>query len=212
MGTVAEKQKRPGSNPAMRGKAVAALLSAVGAGLILMSVGQGWAHGTVGEPIRMTVSATGSQLSGVPDALGLAGLAGAVAIFAVRRIGRYAVGLLLLASGAGVIATVVGRLGHLSSALGATAAAQSISGSTSQVTAVGNSFWPYLTLFGGALIALAGAYTLAFGRNWTGLSSRYEAPGATGADPAAGAEDVAAEPSARELWDALGRGADPTAG
>jgi uncharacterized membrane protein (TIGR02234 family) len=209
MGAVAEKKRQPGSGSAMRGKGVAALLSALGAALILTSAGRDWAHGTVSEPIRMTIGATGSQLSGVPDALGLAGLAGAVAVFAVRRIGRYVVGVLLLAAGAGVIATVAGKLGHLDSALVTHAAAGSIAGSTAQVTGIGNSLWPYLTIFGGVLVALAGVYTLVFGRGWTGLSGRYEAPGAEGDAVAA---QPTAEPTVRELWDALGRGADPTSG
>ena len=195
----------------MRGKVVAALLSALGAGLILMSVGQEWAHGTVSEPIRVAIDATGTQLSGVPDALGLVGLAGSVALFAVRRIGRYLLGVLLLGAGVGVVAVVAGKLGHLDAALLTNAAAQSISGSTAQVSGIGNSAWPYLTLLGGILVALAGAYTLAAGRTWTGLSSRYDAPGAASAASAAGAAGDT-EPTSRELWDALGRGADPTAG
>ena len=210
MDGVAEKRTRPGSGSSMRGKVVAALSSALGAALILMTVGRDWAHGTVSEPIRMAVGATGSQLTGAPGALGLVGLAGAVAVFAVRRVGRYVVGLLLLGSGAGVIAVVVGKLGHLDSALLTNAAAQPLAGGDTQVIGVGNSLWPYLTIAGGALIALAGAYTLAFGRHWTGLSSRYEAPSA--ANPAVDEGAEPAEPTVRELWDALGRGADPTAG
>ena len=205
---MAEKQKRLGHGSSMRGKVVAALSSALGAGLILMSVGQEWAHGTVNEPIQVVIHATGTQLSGVPDALGLAGLAGAVALFAARRIGRYVVGLVLLGAGVGVVVVVAGKLGHLHAALLTDAAAQSLGGSTAQVTGTGNSAWPYLTVLGGVLVALAGVYTLVSGGSWTGLSSRYDAPGAA----AGSADAVPAEPTARELWDALGRGADPTSG
>jgi uncharacterized membrane protein (TIGR02234 family) len=208
MGTVAEKQKRSGHGSSVRGKVVAALLSALGAGLILMSVGQGWAHGTVSEPIRVSIDATGTQLSGLPEALGLVGLAGAVALFAVRRIGRYVVGILLFGAGAGVVAVVAGKLGHLDTALLTNAATQSIDGSTAQVADIGNNAWPYVTILGGVLVALAGAYTLAVGRTWTGLSSKYDAP----SPESQSAEGTSAEPTARELWDALGRGADPTAG
>ncbi|HEV2636861.1 MAG TPA: TIGR02234 family membrane protein [Actinocrinis sp.] len=209
---MAQKQRQPGSRSTARGKAVAAVLSALGAALILSSAGRGWAHGTVTVPFSMTVDATGSQMSGAPEALGLAGLAGAVAVFAVRRIGRYAVGALLLAAGAGVIATVASKLAHLDSAL-TDADSRTIVGASAQVTGIGHSFWPYLTMLGGALIALAGAYTLAFGRTWTGLSSRYEPPAASAAaaaGPVPGAEADPAEPTVRDLWDALNRGADPT--
>lgn len=211
---MAEKQKHPASGSTMRGKGVAALLSALGAALVLTSVGREWAHGTVSEPLRMTIHATGSQLSGVPDALGLAGLAGAVALFAVRRIGRYAVGVLLTAAGAGVVATVVGKLSGLDAALARNAAANSIPGGSDRLSGIGENLWPYVAVLGGVLIALAGIYTLAFGRGWTGLSSRYEAPdAAAGAATADGAPaPVKADPTVRELWDALGRGADPTSG
>jgi uncharacterized membrane protein (TIGR02234 family) len=192
---------------------LAALLAAAGAGLILASDGRGWADATVTAPVRLSVEATGSNLTSLPYALGLAGLAGAVALFAVRRIGRYLVGLVLFGAGAGTVAAVVANLGHLDGADLAKAAEQTLGASAAQVGTVTNTAWPYVTIAGGVLVALSGALTLARGRAWTGLSNRYEvAPGA--ADKAAAAAPVsvpAAEPTSRDLWDALNRGADPTA-
>jgi uncharacterized membrane protein (TIGR02234 family) len=215
----AQKPARPGS----REKVLAALLAAVGAGLVLASAGRSWAHGTLTAPVRLPVSANGSDLTGVPFALGLAGLAGAVALFAVRRIGRYAVGAVLLAAGVGAVVAVAGRLSHLDSTLLAKAAAEAAA-ADARIIDVGNSAWPYLTIAGGVLIALSGAYTLVRGRSWSGLSNRYErAAAATAASVAAPAADSSAavtaesatsapdaELTSRDLWDALNRGADPT--
>jgi uncharacterized membrane protein (TIGR02234 family) len=215
----AQKPARPGS----REKVLAALLAAAGAGLVLASAGRSWAHGTLTAPVRLPVSANGGDLTGVPFALGLAGLAGAVALFAVGRIGRYAVGVVLLAAGVGTVVAVAGRLSHLDSALLAKAAAEAAA-ADARIIDVGNSAWPYLTIAGGVLIALSGAYTVLRGRSWSGLSSRYErstsaksvpvtaaalSPAGAIAENAASASPDA-ELTSRDLWDALNRGADPT--
>lgn len=196
---------RPG-RAATRAKVAAALLAAAGAGLILASVGRGWADATVTSPVRLSVHATGSSITSLPYALGLAALAGAVALFAVRRIGRYLVGLVLLCAGLGTVAAVATNLGHLDGTHLARAAEQTLGASGAQLSGVSNTAWPYITILGGVLVAVAGGYTLARGGSWSGLSNRYEvAPAAASADPAPPAEQ-----STRELWDSINRGADPT--
>ena len=186
-----------------------ALLAAAGAGLILASDSRGWAHATVTAPVRLSVEATGSSLTSLPYALGLAGLAGAVALFAVRRIGRYLVGLILFGAGVGTVAAVAANLGHLNGTQLAKSAEQTLGASAAQIGAVSDTAWPYITILGGVLVALSGALTLARGRSWSGLSNRYEV--APAAQPAASAPGPAAEATSRDLWDALNRGADPTA-
>lgn len=208
----------PGRTAATRAKVVAALLAAVGAGLILASNGRGWANATITSPVRLSVHATGSNITSLPYALGLAGLAGAVALFAVRRVGRYLVGLVLLGSGLGTVAAVATNLGHLDGTQLARAAEQTLGASGAQLSGVTNTAWPYITILGGALVAASGAFTLVRGRAWTGLSNRYEvAPKAAGpaahkTAPGAPPRDAetGAEPSSRELWDSINRGADPT--
>jgi uncharacterized membrane protein (TIGR02234 family) len=200
------------ARPSSREKVLAALFAAAGAGLVLASAGRSWAHGTLTAPVRLAVSASGSDLTGVPYALGLAGLAGAVALFAVRRIGRYAVGAVLLAAGIGTVLVVASKLGHVDSELLAKAATEAAGATDARIAGIGNEAWPYLTIAGGVLVAISGAITLLRGGKWTGLSSRYErtaaaaAPASPPSDPAA----PAAEPTSRDLWDALNRGADPT--
>jgi uncharacterized membrane protein (TIGR02234 family) len=196
-----------------REKVLAALLAAVGAALVLISVGRSWAHGTMTDPVRLSVSASGSDLTGVPYALGLAGLAGAVALFAVRRVGRYMVGAVLAAAGVGTAAIVAAKLGNLDSAL-LTKATQAAVATDAPIAGVGNSAWPYVTVAGGLLLAVSGGYTLMRGRSWTSLSSRYErtapAPEAGSSAQAGPRSPAEAEPSSRDLWDALNQGADPT--
>jgi uncharacterized membrane protein (TIGR02234 family) len=184
-----------------RQKVAAALLSAAGAGVILASDGRGWASATVTAPIHLSVQTSGSNLTSLPYALGLAGLAGAVALFAVRRIGRYLVGAVLLGAGIGTVVAVATNLGRLDSAQLARTAEQTLGASAAQLGPVTNTAWPYLTIAGGVLIALSGVLTLVRGRSWTGLSSRYERSTTA----------PSAEPTSRELWDALNHGTDPTA-
>lgn len=204
-----------------REKIAAALLAAAGAALVLASDGRGWASATVTAPVRLSVQATGSSLTSLPYALGLAALAGAIALFAVRRIGRYLVGAVLLGAGLGTVAAVAANLGQLDSAQLARIAEQTLGASAAQLGPVDNTLWPYVTIAGGVLVALSGVITLARGRSWTGLSSRYErqtaAPATSspsakpGASVAPASARPAAEPTSRDLWDALNRGTDPTA-
>lgn len=206
---------RPGRS-ATRAKVTAALLAAAGAGLILASDGRGWANATITSPVRLSVHASGSNITSLPYALGLAGLAGAVALFAVRRIGRYLVGIVLLGAGLGTVAAVATNLGHLDNTQLARAAEQTLGTSGAQLSGVTNTAWPYITILGGALVAVAGALTLVRGRTWTGLSNRYEVapnsadPAAQPAETSAQLSGAEAEPTSRDLWDSINRGADPT--
>jgi uncharacterized membrane protein (TIGR02234 family) len=216
------------TSSAARGKVVAALLALAGSGLILLSAGRGWARGDVTSPVRLAIEASGTSLTGVPTALGLAGLASAIALFAVRRIGRYVVGVAMAGAGIGTVAAVLDSIGRLDTKALARAATQTVGASASQIGSVSSTAWPYVTVGGAILLAMAGIYTLVRGREWTGLSNRYEREGAStdaaanSASPVdvaatatavAGAQEAgkdAVEHSPRDLWDALNRGADPT--
>ncbi len=202
--TVTEQARVSPARRAARDKGIAALLAALGSGIILLTIGRGWAHGEVTTPITFKVTASGSQLTGVPYALGLAGLAGSVALLAVRNLGRYLVGALLALAGVGSVYAVADRLSALDSALRTSAATQGL-GSDAVISAVDNTVWPYLTVLGGILLCLAGLYTLVRGRGWSGLGGRYESP-AVPAESIA----VAREVTSRDIWDAQGRGNDLT--
>jgi uncharacterized membrane protein (TIGR02234 family) len=200
---VVEKAPVSPARKAAREKVTAALIAAVGSILVLLTVGRGWAHGDVTTPITFRVTATGSQLTGVPYALGLAGLAGGLALFAVRRIGRYLVGAVIALAGAGTVYAVADRLSRLDSALRTQAGVQGL-GSDAKFVDIDNNLVPYLTILGGVILCAAGIYTLVRGRTWSGLGGRYEAPAAQAAAKPAG------EVTSRDLWDAQGRGSDLT--
>ncbi|MFI9326381.1 TIGR02234 family membrane protein [Kitasatospora sp. NPDC052868] len=180
------------------------LLTALGAVLVLTAVGRVWAEGRVAGSAAgmLEVSATGSRISELPGGLALVALAAAVAVFAVRGVGRIAVGVLTLLSGLGVAATAAAGAGD-STALHAEAA-RKLALSGTQATGISHTAWPWLALLGGLLLALAGLLTVRYGRGWPTMGSRYDAP--TRKAPAKAAESPA------DLWKALDRGEDPTAG
>src|SRR6185437_5134096 len=108
-----------------RSLALALLCGALGAAVALLSSRQSWSAGTV-EVVgtHFPLTAKGSDVTGVPAALAIVGLAALVAVFAVRSSGRFLVSALLALSGAGtVVAAVLGASD--SSALDEKAAAAS---------------------------------------------------------------------------------------
>jgi uncharacterized membrane protein (TIGR02234 family) len=176
----------------------------------LLATRQSWAEGTaaaVGGSVPLT--ARGSDVTGVPAALAVVGLAALVAVFAVHRAGRMLVSALLAMSGAGTVAAAV--LGAVGSSAGAALDEQAarVSGDTAAtVGALSHTVWPYVTAAGGALILLAGLLALRHGRDWPGMSGRYERDGATRPTRTSRAPGP---DRPEDLWKALDRGEDPTA-
>ncbi|MFG2312170.1 TIGR02234 family membrane protein [Streptomyces sp. NPDC048566] len=193
------------SRSGRRSLAVALLSGALGAAVALLSTRQSWAEGTAtvaGGAFPLT--AKGSDVTGVPAALAIVGLAALVAVFAVRRSGRLLVSALLALSGAGTVLAAVLGAGD-SSALDEQAAAAS--GNTA-ATASGltHTAWPYAAAAGGALILLAGLLALRYGRLWPAMSGRYERDGT----PRPRKTKPVDPDRPEDLWKALDRGEDPT--
>ncbi|MCH5675427.1 TIGR02234 family membrane protein [Streptomyces gilvus] len=186
--------------------AVALLAGALGAAVALLSTRQRWSEGTTtvaGGAFSLT--AKGSDVTGVPAALAIVGLAALVAVFAVRRAGRLLVAALLALSGAGTVAAAL--LGASDSSALDDKAAQAAGDTSATVHALSHTAWPYVAAVGGALILLAGLLALRYGRHWPAMSGRYERDGAArprrrpaGIDP----------DRPEDLWKALDRGEDPT--
>ncbi|MFJ2580644.1 TIGR02234 family membrane protein [Kitasatospora aureofaciens] len=187
----------PAARPSRRTLGVMLLLTVLGAVLVLTAAGRDWAQGRAGT---LEVSVTGGKISELPGGLALVGLAAAVAVFAVRGVGRIAVGVLTLLAGLGVAATAVAGAGDTTALDGEAARKLALAGSTA--TEVGHTGWPWAAVAGGVLLALAGLLTVRFGRGWPAMGSRYEAPTRT----APATTDTPAD-----LWKALDRGEDPTA-
>ncbi|MCF3133401.1 TIGR02234 family membrane protein [Streptomyces olivochromogenes] len=197
------------AGPARAGRrslAVALLCGALGAAVALLATRQRWSEGTAtvaGGAFPLT--AKGSDVTGVPAALAIVGLAALVAVFAVRRAGRLLVAGLLALSGVGIVAAALTSASD-SSALD-DKAAQTTGDTSATVAALSHTAWPYVTAAGGVLILLAGLLALRYGRLWPAMSGRYER-GTT--RPRRTARAAADPDRPEELWKALDRGEDPT--
>lgn len=198
-----------------RSLAAALLLGAVGAAVVLIASGQTWAEGKafVGGG-SVPLSADGRDVTGVPAALAVVGLAALVAVFAVRSAGRLLVSLLLALSGAGAAtAAFLGASGH--SALDSQAA-ETTGDTAATVSALSHTAWPYVTAAASVLILLAGLLALRYGKNWPAMSGRYERDAAPGPAASGGQRRTArrapvVDPDRPEdLWKAIDRGEDPT--
>ncbi|MGW0993808.1 TIGR02234 family membrane protein [Streptomyces sp. NPDC002523] len=188
-----------------RSLAMALLFGALGAAVTLLATRQRWSEGTAtvaGGAFPLT--AKGSDVTGVPAALAIVGLAALVAVFAVRRAGRLAVAGLLTLSGAGIVAAALAGASD-SSALD-DKAAEATGDTAATVAALTHTGWPYVAAAGGVLILLAGLLALRYGSLWPAMSGRYER--------GAGRPRAKARPAdperPEEIWKALDRGEDPT--
>ena len=187
-----------------KGLRTAIVLCLAGAFVVLAAAGRTWAEVSVpASPLAdaRTQSFAGTELVPGLPALGLLGLAAVVALAATRRRGRTLVGVVLLATGAGVVAAALSVLGR--------AFEETLPGQELGDTVANLSGWVVVTAVGGILLFAAGAQTVPYGRTWPELGQRYEAP--TVAGPVAEPEQPAEQLSEKGLWDALDRGEDPTA-
>ncbi len=178
---------------------------ALGAAVALLATRQRWSEGiatVAGDPFPL--SAKGSDVTGVPAALAIVGLAALVAVFAVRRTGRFAVSALLALSGAGIVAAAL--LGASDSSALDDKATQASGGTSSAVHAFAHTAWPYVAAVGGGLILLAGLLALLYGRRWPAMSGRYERNGT----PRPRRTPVVDPDRPEDIWKALDRGEDPT--
>ncbi|MGW0471974.1 TIGR02234 family membrane protein [Streptomyces coeruleorubidus] len=207
--TAAPHPRSQGAGSARAGRrslAVALLCGALGAAVALLATRQRWAEGTAtvaGGAFPLT--AKGSDVTGVPAALAVVGLAALVAVFAVRRAGRLVVAALLALSGAGIV--VAALLGASDGSALDEQAAQASGDSSASVDTLSHTAWPYVAAVGGVLLLLAGLLALRYGRLWPAMSGRYE----RGGTPQPRRKAPAVDPDRPEdLWKALDRGEDPT--
>ncbi|GFH35154.1 TIGR02234 family membrane protein [Streptomyces pacificus] len=208
-------ETQPASRAAARGRrslAAALLLGAAGAAAVLLASGQTWAEGTaaVGGG-SVPLEADGRDVTGLPAALAVVGLAALVALFAVRRAGRVIVSALLALSGAGAAAAAF--LGASDGAALDERARQTTGDTAAAAAGLTHTAWPYVTGLAGLLILAAGLLALRYGTSWPAMSGRYEREGGAargGRRPAA--VDTVDTDRPEELWKALDRGEDPTGG
>ncbi|MFJ8886285.1 TIGR02234 family membrane protein [Streptomyces sp. NPDC102402] len=197
----------PDSAGSRRSLAAGLLLGAAGATVVLLASGQTWAEGVaaVGGG-SLPLSADGQDVTGLPAALAVVGLAALVAVFAVRGGGRRLVAALLALSGLG--AGLSAYAGASDRATLDEQAAQTTGNTSATVAALSHTAWPYITAAGGLLILLAGLLALRYGARWPAMSGRYERDGTPRPRKA---PRTAPDPDRpEELWKALDRGEDPT--
>ncbi|WP_330238397.1 TIGR02234 family membrane protein [Streptomyces sp. NBC_00525] len=202
----AEAAAAPDAPGSRRTLAAGLLLGAAGATVVLLASGRTWAEGTA--PVgggALPLSADGQDVTGLPAALAIVGLAALVAVFAVRGNSRRLVAGLLALSGLG--AALSAFLGASDSAALDEKAAQTSGDTATTITALSHTAWPYVTAAGGLLILLAGLLALRYGNRWPTMSGRYERDGT----PRPRKAPRPLDPDRPEdLWKALDRGEDPT--
>jgi len=184
--------------------ALALLLGAAGAAVVLIAEGKTWAHG---RAAFMTVSASGQDITQVPGALALVGLAALLAVFAVQGVGRTVISALLALSGAGAVVSALLALGDTAALDEKASTATSVAHAS--VSAAGDTGWPWVAVVGAALIVAAGTIALVRGQAWPGMSSRYDRDGAE-ARSRRQVKPVVDPDRPEDLWKALDRGEDPT--
>jgi uncharacterized membrane protein (TIGR02234 family) len=194
---------------------VAVGLCALAGGLALSASSQPWARVTITRqpPLPPTSEVlTGSQAAPLVGACGLLLLAAAVAVIAVRGLGRAAVGLLVaVAGGVLVLSGLRGVTGRLP--LDAGDVGDAVGLGRADVTSDPVAGWAALALVAGVLGVLAGLLVVLRGRGWPGMGRRYERTGTAARQPAAPARaprPVTDEDRHQAAWKALDRGDDPT--
>jgi len=178
------------------------------------------------------VGVSGTDLVPLAGALGLAALAGLIAVIATKGVARRAVGVLLALFGAGagaavlttvsaatVVSVAAGKVASpasaaLSGAAGSTTSGTSGNGALVLSNSTGHAImsgtpWQAAVIVGGLLIFAAGLATVLRGQDWPVMSARYDAPG-TRAAAGTGTGKPARAADAASMWESLNGGDDPT--
>ncbi|ACZ30527.1 hypothetical protein Xcel_1497 [Xylanimonas cellulosilytica DSM 15894] len=184
-----------------RGRA-AVLLIALGA-LVLATAGPAWVRAQTATALdpAVDVAVTGGAAAPAVNAAGFVILAAGLALALVGRRARWVVLAVAAAAGVLVAASAVGvalRPDDVAAA-GAGAAA----GVTDLTTAAQVTAWPWLSAAVGVLVVAAAVVAGMQSHRWAATSSRHERD----PQPAAPGGTV----DSHDAWDALTRGADPTA-
>jgi uncharacterized membrane protein (TIGR02234 family) len=187
---------------ARRELALATALCLVGAGTVLLSIGQPWATATqpAGPALpAVTANLVGRDLAPLTAGLALLGLASAAALLALGRRLRPVLGVIMTASGTLIMIDTLLARGRVTAEIQSRFADPTVTG---HATA-----WPWLAVLGGLVLACAGVLTVARGTKWPTMSRRYEQRSVPRAEPSMSRGPIS-DPD--DAWRALDRGEDPT--
>ncbi|WOF21506.1 Trp biosynthesis-associated membrane protein [Microbacterium betulae] len=191
---------------AARGRSSAVLGALAGASVALIGSTQTWLTATVADA---ALPVSGAEAVPVLQPLTLAALALSLVLTLVGRVLRYVLGAIAVAVG-GTIAWISGRLAAdptPSAAVSVVTEHTGIAGAdavSDLVTGISLTPWPAVSVVAGAVVVLAGVWTLATAHAWRRSGRRYENDGGAAAR-------AADEPlDAVDSWDGLSRGDDPT--
>lgn len=194
----------------------ARLLAVVGivlAGALgIISSTQTWLTVTLDDGAHDVLVVAGADAVPVLAPLSLATLALGLALAIVGRVLRYVFGVLSLG--------IAGVLLIATSQVAFTPSAQHVASTVTEATGIAGSAsvaglvagivptpWPAIALVAWALLAVAGAFTLATAYAWRGAGRRYRTDAA---QPQTAAGGASRPHDAIDDWDDLSRGADPT--
>jgi uncharacterized membrane protein (TIGR02234 family) len=174
-------------------------------GLAFVAAGRTWAHADVKAQglASATVSVSGTDAQPLVSALAVVVVASALAVLAAGPRMRRVVGVLTIVVSVAA-AVLVPRSGSstLHDAVRSAAEKSPAYTGPSSLGDVSYASWDLLTIAAFVVAVVLGAAMVRFAGQWPTMSSRYDAPAARRAAPAA---------SEADMWKAMDRGDDPTA-
>ncbi|ALE05612.1 hypothetical protein AL755_09160 [Arthrobacter sp. ERGS1:01] len=197
--------RRPTSaTPAWQRKSTLILLAVVAALAVFGTTTQTWIHVSFAQgPVQQSdLNIPGNKAAVAVSALALVALAGALAATIAGKIARVITGAIVLLGAAGIIAVVAGILASPSDA--AMAQVGKATGVVGVASNASTTWFPVAAIVAAAVLAVAAALILVFGRRWS-VKSKYDAA----ANRAAAVNDGSPLDEI-DSWDSLSRGDDPT--
>lgn len=166
--------------------------------LLVLANSRTWVQGTIQDAVLRNAHATagGSTAAPVLVAAALVGAAAILAACTTGRVARLIAAVVALLSGVVALVSAIAAVRDPGAALRETAT--NMTGHTGdRQVAASLTFWPWVGVLGGVVLAIAGVLAVLGARSWRGLSDRYDAPSAA---PTRKTSD----------WDLLSEGEDPT--
>lgn len=182
----------------MTSKRSVLLVGALGVILLIAANTRTWVSGSVTDAVLQQAHTTASGSKAAPALLAsaLVGAAAVLATLTTGRVPRWIAAVITLVAGVVSVVATLAVVRNPTRALGDVAT--SMTGHTGDRTVDASlTIWPWVAVLGGVLLTVTGVLAIIGARRWSGLSSRYDAPGA-------------APVRKRSDWDMLSDGEDPT--